>query len=54
MVKTDFKVAAIKLECSEAYLLKLEKNLSLGFKVNIVIKLCKNVVLNICRYLKHF
>ena len=28
MVKTDFKVAAIKLERSEAYLLKLEKNLS--------------------------
>ena len=52
MVKTDFKVAAIKLECSEAYLLKLEKNL-LGFEVNIVI-LCNIVVLNRCRYFKCF
>ena len=30
---TDFKIADIKLEGSEAYLLKLEKNLSEGFKV---------------------
>ena len=33
-------------------MLKLEKNLSLGFE-NIDI-FCKNVVLNICRYFKRF
>ena len=42
----------IKLESSEAYLLKLEKKLSQGFE-NIDI-CCKNVVLNICRYFKLF
>ena len=29
-VTIDFKLAGIKLESSETYLLKLEKNLSLG------------------------
>ena len=43
-VTIDFKLADIKLGSSEAFLLKLEKNLSSGFEVN--------VVLNICRYFK--
>ena len=41
-----------KLESSEAYLPKLEKNLSQGFE--IVVIFCKNAVLNICRSLKRF
>ena len=45
--------SGIKLEISEAYLLKLEKNLSLGFEV-IQDIFCKTAVLNICRYLKRF
>ena len=32
-VTIDFKLADIKLESSEAYLLKLEKNLSYSFEV---------------------
>ena len=43
-VTIDFKLADIKLGSSEAFLLKLEKNLSSGLEVN--------VVLNICRYFK--
>ena len=37
----------MKQESSEAYLLKLEKNLSWGFEVIDIF--CKNAVLNICR-----
>ena len=33
MVTIDFKFAGIKLESSEAYLLKLRKNLSYGFEI---------------------
>ena len=43
-VTIDFKLADIKLGSSEAFLLKLEKNLLSGLEVN--------VVLNICRYFK--
>ena len=40
-VTIDFKLADIKLESSEAYLLKLEKNLSLGFEIiDIFFKKC--------------
>ena len=43
----------IKLESSEAYLPKLEKTESvLGFRNYS--QICKNAVLNICRYLKRF
>ena len=42
----------LKLESSEAYLPKLEKNLSKGFEIIDIF--CKNAVLNICRYLKRF
>ena len=52
MVTIDFKLADTKLESSEAYLPKLEKNLSWGFE--IVGIFCQNAVLNICRYLKRF
>ena len=41
-----------KLESPEAYLLKLEKNLSQGFEVIDIF--CKKVVLNRRRYLKRF
>ena len=51
-VTIDFKLADIKLESSEAYLPKLEKNLSYGFEILDIF--CKNAVLNICRYLKRF
>ena len=51
-VTTDFKLAGIKLENSEAYLPKLEKNLSWGFEIIDIFR--KNAVLNICRYLKRF
>ena len=45
-----FKLADIKLESSEAYQLKLGKNLSWDFEVIFIFR--KNKVLNICRYLK--
>ena len=51
-VTINFKPADIKLESSEAYLQKLEKNLSYGFEIIDIF--CKNTVLNICRYLKCF
>ena len=51
-VTIDFKLADIKLDSSEAFLLKLKKNLSWGFEVIDIFG--KNVVLNICRYLKRF
>ena len=47
-----FKLADVKLETPEAYLLKLEKNLSWNFEVIYILR--KNAVLNICRYLKGF
>ena len=47
-----FKPADVKLESSEAYLLKLGKNLSWDFEVIYIFR--KNAVLNICRYLKGF
>ena len=46
------KLADVKLESSEAYLLKLGKNLSWDFEVIYIFR--KNAVLNICRYLKGF
>jgi len=49
---TNFKLADIKLESSEAYLLKLGENLSWDFEVIFIFR--KNEVLNICRYLKSF
>ena len=52
MVTIAFKLANIKLESSEAYLLKLGKNLSWDFEVIFIFR--KNEVLNICRYLKRF
>ena len=51
-VTIDFKLADIKLECSDAHLPKVEKNLSYGFEIIDIF--CKNAVLNICRYLKRF
>ena len=51
-VTIDFKLADIKLESSEAYLLMLEQNLSEGWK--LLTFFVKNVVLNICRCLKRF
>ena len=47
-----FKLADVKLENSEAYLLKLGKNLSQD--VEVIYIFSKNDVLNICRYLKGF
>ena len=52
MVTIDFKLADTKLKSTEAYLLKLGKNLLQEFKVIYIF--CKNVVLNICQYLKGF
>ena len=52
MVTNDFKLSDIKLEGSNAYLLKLGKNLSWDFEV--ILFFGKNAVLNICRYLKRF
>ena len=49
-VTINFKLLDIKLENSEAYLPKLEKNLSYGFEISEIC--CKNEVLNIRRYLK--
>ena len=51
-VTIHFKLADIKLETLEAYLPKLKKNLSYGFEIINIF--CKNVVLNICQYLKRF
>ena len=52
MVTIDFKLADIKQESSEAYLLNLGKNcLSWDFEVIYIFR--KNEVLNICRYLKN-
>ena len=47
-----FKLADVKLESSEAFWLKLGKNLSLDFEVIYIF--IKNAVLNTCRYLKGF
>ena len=52
MVTIAFKLADVKLENSEAYLLKLGENLSWDFKVIFIFR--KNEILNICRYLKRF
>jgi len=52
MVTIAFKLADIKLESSEAYLLKLGKNLSWDFEAIYISS--KNAVLNICQYLKGF
>ena len=46
------KTSNTKLESSEAYLPKLEKNLSKGFEIIEIF--CKNTVFNICPYLKRF
>ena len=51
-VTTAFKRADVKLESSEAYSLKLGKNLSRDFEVLYIFR--KNVVLNRCWYLKGF
>ena len=53
-VTIDFQFADTKLESSEAYLPKLEKNLSFSKGFEIIDIFCKNAVLNICRYLKRF
>ena len=47
MVTNDFK-----LEGSNAYLMKLGKNLSWDFEV--ILFFCKNAILNTCWYLKRF
>ena len=52
MVTIAFKLAGVKLESSEAYLLRLGKNLSWDFEVVYIFR--KNAVLDICRYLKGF
>ena len=52
MVTIAFKLADVKLESSEAHLLKLGKNLSWDFEVIYIFR--KNAVLDICRYLKGF
>ena len=46
MVTIAFKLAGVKLESSEAYLLKLWKNLSWDFEVVYIFR--KNAVLDIC------
>ena len=51
-VNINFKLADVKLESFEAYLLKLEKNMSWGFEIIDIF--CKNAVLNICLYLTRF
>ena len=51
-VTIAFKLADVKLESSEAYLLKLGKNLSWDFEVIYIFR--KNAVLDICQYLKGF
>ena len=52
MVTIAFRLADVKLESSEAYLLKLGKNPSWDLEVIYIFR--KNAVLNICRYLKGF
>ena len=52
MVTIAFKRADVKLKSSEAYLLKLWKHLSWDFEVICIFR--KNVILNVCRYLKGF
>ena len=52
MVTIAFKLAGVKQESSEAYLLRLGKNLSWDFEVVYIFR--KNAVLDICRYLKGF
>ena len=52
MVTITFKLADVKQESSEAYLLKLGKNQLWDFEVIYIFR--KNVVLNIGRYLKGF
>ena len=47
-----FKLADVKLESSEGYLLKLGKNVLWDFEVIYIFR--KNAALNICRYLKGF
>ena len=51
-VTIAFKLVDVTLESSEAYLLKLGKNLSCDFEIIYIFR--KNAVLNICRYLKGF
>ena len=51
-VTIAFKLADVKLESSEAHLLKLGKNLSWDFEFIYIFR--KNEVLNICRHLKGF
>ena len=52
MVTIAFRLADVKLESSDAYLLKLGKNMSWDFEVIYIFR--KNAVLNICRYLRGF
>ena len=52
MKRVDVKLLDIKLEGTDAYLMKLGKNLSWDFEV--ILFFCKNAVLNICWYLKRF
>ena len=52
MVTIAFKLTDVKPESSEAYLLKLGKNLSWDFEVIYIFR--KNAVLNICQYFKGF
>ena len=47
-----FKLADVKLESSEAHLLKLGKKLSWDFEFIYIFR--KNAVFNLCRYLKGF
>ena len=49
MVTIAVKLADIKLERSEAYLLKLGENMPRNFEAASI-----NEVLNICRYVKNF
>ena len=51
-VTIAFKLEDIKLESSEAYSLKVGKNLSWDFEVTFIFR--KNEVLNICRYLSFY
>ena len=51
-VTIDFEHSNIKLESSEAYLLKLGKNMSWDFEVIYIFR--KNAVLKICRDLRGF
>ena len=51
-VTVAVKLVDVKLESSEACLMKLGENLSWDFEVIYIFG--KNAVLNICRYLKGF